>query len=76
MNSKRFLNTIAASAYLAEREVMRSPKTLVKLRHTGAGPAFRRVARHVVYEPAALDAWAASIISPPLHSTAQQTIAA
>lgn len=73
--NKRFLNTIAASAYLAERGVMRTPKTLVQLRHRGTGPAFRRVGRDVIYEPPALDAWVVSIVSSELHST-RETIAA
>jgi hypothetical protein len=62
----------AASAYLREKYgVRRTPRTLNRLRTIGGGPVFRRIGtRHVAYEEAALDAWARSLISAPLASTA------
>jgi hypothetical protein len=69
----RLRTTKAASAYLQERHgVVRSPKTLEKLRCVGGGPEFRKVgSRHVSYEESALDAWAETLISRPLRSTSE-----
>ena len=67
---RKFLNTIEASSYLADKHnVVRTPATLAQSRHRGVGPAFRRIGRDVVYEPPALDAWVAKLISPPLTTT-------
>jgi excisionase family DNA binding protein len=32
-------------------------KTVYRWNHTGTGPAFSRVGRHVRYSPAAVEAW-------------------
>jgi hypothetical protein len=66
-------NPRQASAYLLERHgIVRAPATLNKLRVVGGGPAFRKVGtRNVAYEEAALDEWASTLVSRPLHSTSE-----
>jgi predicted DNA-binding transcriptional regulator AlpA len=49
---KQMLRTDAAAQYLALSE-----STLMKLRVTGGGPAYIKLSRAVVYDPADLDAW-------------------
>jgi hypothetical protein len=70
----KLLVTDDASDYLFERYgIRRAPAYLAKLRSVGGGPKFRRIgARGIAYEPAALDEWAASIVSEALASTSQQ----
>ncbi|MFO1102476.1 MAG: hypothetical protein U1E20_06205 [Methylocystis sp.] len=70
MNTK-FLRRTEAAEYLKMRYGHGSPKTLAKLAVIGGGPAFRKIGRIVVYEPAALDEWALSRMSAPIHSTSE-----
>ena len=67
----RFLSTPAAANYLADRYGRGSVKSLNTMRSRGGGPAFRRIGQFVVYEPAALDEWAAARLSKPLRSTSE-----
>lgn len=74
-NAKKWLHAHEAPQYLEEaHRVRRSKKTLAKLRCIGGGPEFRKVGRYVIYAPEALDAYAASLISKPLTSTAEYTV--
>jgi len=60
-----YLRPPHASAYLAEKWAIRAtPKTLAKWRVVGGGPRWRRASRDILYEAAALDAWASARISP------------
>lgn len=71
MQPARLLFPWQASAYLRERGVSRSVKTLAKLRSVGGGPLYRRIGRNIVYDPADLDAYAESVISAPFSNTAE-----
>ena len=64
-----YLRPSAAADYLRSRYGYGAIRTLAKLKVVGGGPAFHRTGRLIVYEPAALDAWALSRLSVPLHST-------
>jgi hypothetical protein len=66
------MNTKEASAYLREKyDIRRAPSTLTKLRCVGGGSAFCRAGRQVIYTAPQLDAYAADILSPPVHSTSE-----
>jgi hypothetical protein len=67
----KLLLPLDASAYLRERGVSRSVKTLAKLRCVGGGPLYHRIGRNIGYTPGDLDAYAARQISAPYASTAQ-----
>src|SRR5262245_42201444 len=56
--SKR-MNTVAASAYLREEKgVVRTPSTLRRMRSTGDGPSYLKMATgEVIYTDEKLDAW-------------------
>jgi|BarGraNGADG00212_1021973.scaffolds.fasta_scaffold438080_1 hypothetical protein len=72
MNSLRPLDRREASEYLFDKHgIRRSPGTLAKLACVGGGPAFRKVNRAVIYEPPALDTYAAAITSAPMLSTSE-----
>jgi len=72
MSTNRLLRREAASAYLFEiHGVVRAPSTLAKLAVTGDGPLFRRDGRIPLYSTDDLDAWAGSILGPPMQSTSQ-----
>lgn len=65
MNKVRFLTRKEASRYLLDTwGIRRTPKTLAKLATTGGGCAFRKDGIRVLYDPADLDEWAESILSP------------
>ncbi|MDH6259076.1 hypothetical protein [Bradyrhizobium sp. BR13661] len=65
MDTVRYLNRKEASEYLLERHgLRRTPKYLAKLGSNGTGPAFHKANRHVLYDPAELDVWAAKLIGP------------
>jgi hypothetical protein len=49
----------------------RAPSTLAKLAVIGGGPIFRRAGRVPLYSPEDLDAWAESLLSPPMRSTSE-----
>ncbi|ATQ68731.1 MULTISPECIES: helix-turn-helix domain-containing protein [Methylosinus] len=68
-SSHALLKTPEASAYLYSTYRISTPRTLVKLRCIGGGPAFRRIGRAVVYERDALDRWAQARLSRPMSST-------
>ncbi len=66
----RPLRRSEASEYLKEKwGIDRAPATLAKLASIGGGPRFQKANRIPIYPPEFLDAWAASILSPPLNST-------
>jgi hypothetical protein len=69
MHQRQYLRPADAADYLKSRYGYGAVRTLAKLRVIGGGPAFHRSGRLIVYEPAALDAWALSRLSVPLHST-------
>lgn len=74
--AKKYLRREEASQYLKEKwSVSRKPKTLAKLACIGGGPEFHKAGRDVLYTPAALDAYAISIISKPLSSTSDMLAA-
>jgi hypothetical protein len=72
MSYGRPLRRTEASAYLLEHHgINRTPATLAKLAVTGGGPPFHKANRIPLYYPADLDWWAASILSPKVHSNAE-----
>ena len=72
---RTFLRRAAASQYLHETHgVERAPRTLAKLAVIGGGPVFRRVGRVPLYAPKDLDAWVASKLSQPMHSTSEAAL--
>jgi hypothetical protein len=76
MNSLRPLDRREASQYLLEKHgIRRSPGTLAKYACVGGGPTFRKANRGVIYEPAALDAFAAEITSAPIRTTSELAVA-
>lgn len=66
-----FLNPKDASAHLAAKGIVRSPKTLAKLRCVGGGPKFRKLGRSVVYEDNSLDDWVEDLLSDEYSSTSE-----
>jgi predicted DNA-binding transcriptional regulator AlpA len=52
VNRRKKLNTPQAAEYLGLGK-----STLDKLRVTGGGPAYIKIGKRVVYDPADLDAW-------------------
>ena len=48
-----------------------APSTLAKWASIGGGPVFQRVNRMPLYPVTGLDAWAASKLSAPVHSTSE-----
>ena len=67
-----FLRRHEAARYLKSRFGFGTSRTLAKLACVGGGPPFRKVgSRIVLYEPAALDAWALSRISGPKQHTSE-----
>jgi hypothetical protein len=68
--NQRPLNRREASEYLLVKHgIYRAPATLAKLASIGGGPTFRKAKRAVIYDLAALDEFATSIISAPMRST-------
>jgi predicted DNA-binding transcriptional regulator AlpA len=63
----KMLNAPAAAAYCGS-----SASTFAKLRLYGGGPAYVKLGRRIVYDPADLDRWLAS---HRRASTSQQTAA-
>jgi hypothetical protein len=61
----------AAEAWLRERGIARSSKTLRKLRCIGGGPRFRRLGRRCYYTEDDLAEWIEAQLSPPAGSTAE-----
>jgi hypothetical protein len=77
MGKNRLLRRDAASAYLREMHGLeRAAATLAKLAVSGCGPVFRRDGRVPLYSTADLDAWAASVLSPPTRSSSEATVCA
>jgi len=76
MRAHRFLRRKAASDYLHETHGLEwAPSTLAKLAVIGGGPIFQRIGRVPLYAPEDLDAWVASKLSAPMHSTSEATVA-
>ena len=72
MVPNRRLRRSEAATYLLETHgIRRAVGTLAKLAVVGGGPRFRVAGRTPLYEPDDLDAWADSIISPPVSSTSE-----
>ena len=72
MSIKRPLRRKEASRYLDEiHGISRAVGTLAKLAVVGGGPRFRVAGRTPLYSTDDLDAWADSILSPPVGSTSE-----
>jgi len=71
MNEARFLDRKAAAQYLSERGLKIAPSTLAKLFCIGGGPPVRHFGRKPLYEPEALNAWAAARLSAPRRSSSE-----
>jgi hypothetical protein len=72
MSNHRPLRRAEASKYLDETHaIRRAPGTLAKLAVVGGGPRYRVAGRTPLYTPDDLDAWAESILSPPVRSTSE-----
>ena len=68
----RRLRRAEAAVYLHETHgIRRTVSTLAKLAVVGGGPRFRVAGRTPLYETDDLDAFAASITSPPVGSTSE-----
>ena len=64
-----------ACEYLLENYgIRRSPGTLAKQACLGGGPGFQSVGRSVIYQPKALDEYAAAITSAPRRSTSDPRV--
>lgn len=72
MSTSAFLDRPGAAAYIKSKGLPVSPGTLRKYATVGGGPKFRKFGRSVVYDPADLDAWIASRLSPPIASTSER----
>jgi len=72
MSNHRPLRRSEAAAYLLETHgIHRAVGTLAKLAVVGGGPRFRVAGRTPLYSTDDLDAWAESILSPPVGSTSE-----
>ncbi len=72
MSINRPLRRNEASNYLYETHgIRRAVGTLAKLAVVGGGPRFRVAGRTPLYSADDLDAWADSILSPPVRSTSE-----
>jgi hypothetical protein len=70
MPKQVFLSTAEARVYLRDKHgISITERTLVKKRHNGGGPTFRKFGIHPVYSPQSLDEWVDAMLSPPLAST-------
>lgn len=69
MHPAQFMRRKQAGEYLKSKFGFGSEKTLAKLAVVGGGPEYRKAGAAVLYEPAALDAWAQSKIGEPQAST-------
>lgn len=72
MDKVRLLPRKDAATYLLEEwGITRTAKTLAKYATVGGGPAFRKDGKHALYDPADLDAYATTTLSPLVTSTAE-----
>jgi len=72
MEKVRLVSRKDASAYLREEwGIIRTAKTLAKYATVGGGPPYRKDGKQALYDPADLDAYAASTLSPLVTSTAE-----
>jgi hypothetical protein len=72
MEPRVLLRRKEASTYLQKKHgVGRTYSTLAKLAVIGGGPPFRRFNRVPLYDPADLDRWVASMLSPYMRSTSE-----
>ncbi len=72
MALNRRLRRSEAATYLHETHgIRRAVGTLAKLAVIGGGPRFRVAGRTPLYAADDLDAWADSILSPPVRSTSE-----
>ncbi len=72
MALNRRLRRSEAATYLLETHgIRRAVGTLAKLAVVGGGPRFRVAGRTPLYSADDLDAWADSILSPPVRSTSE-----
>jgi hypothetical protein len=71
--TERLLTTAEAAAWLSDRGVSRTLKTLEALRVRGGkmAPPFRRVGRSVRYAEGDLTEWLQEVTSAPIRSTSQ-----
>jgi len=72
MHPKQYLDRREAAQFLTDQGFRTSHKTLAKLASVGGGPEMHKFGtRRVLYEPAALLAWANARLSPTRRSTSQ-----
>lgn len=73
----KYLQRTAAATYIQSAWGLRcSKRQLANLAVTGGGPLFHKHGRDPVYDPADLNAWAASCVSPAAETaTAHRVIA-
>jgi hypothetical protein len=65
-----------AAAYLESKwGIVRTFGTLAKLRSIGGGPVFQKCNSWPLYRPQDLDDWAEQILSPPMRSTSDNSVA-
>ncbi len=69
--TRRLRRSEAATYLLETHGIRRAVGTLAKLAVVGGGPRFRVAGRTPLYAPDDLDAWAESILSPPVSSTSE-----
>jgi len=72
MSQKRYLSRQQASEHLLEQGLPAAVATLAKLAVVGGGPEFQKFGRFPRYTVDALDAWAASKLSPARRSTSHK----
>lgn len=72
MHPTQYLRRREAARYLRTKYGHGSPRTLAKLATLGGGPEMVYCGRIPLYSEAALDAWAMSKLSGPVHSTSER----
>jgi hypothetical protein len=68
---RRLLRRSAAAKYIDDNWFRYSAKTMAKDAVVGGGPKFRKAGRTPLYDPADLDQWARSRLSPLVTSTSE-----
>ena len=69
--TKRLTRNEAVQYLHDEWGVRRTVKTLANLAVSGDGPAYAKDGHRALYTPSSLDAWAASVLTPQVTSSAE-----